>query len=127
MLLNLSNHPSHLWDEQQVVQATKLYGKIEDIPFPTISPTEDTDAVTWLAESYLNICQEKLKSSTDKINAVHLMGELTFTFALVVRLQRCNILCVASTAKRDVLDYGNGQKKVSFDFISFREYPNLNP
>ncbi|HPE34649.1 MAG TPA: CRISPR-associated protein [Bacteroidales bacterium] len=125
MILNLSNHPTNQWDVKQKELANMLYGTIVDIPFPDISPTDDTKALVKLAKKYVGICMEKLNSSSEPHNAVHLMGEMTFSFALVAALQREGITCIASTTRRNVSDFGNGQKNVRFDFVSFREYPRI--
>ncbi|NCC73048.1 MAG: CRISPR-associated protein [Sphingobacteriia bacterium] len=125
MLVNLSNHPFDFWDEKQRNEAHDNYGNIVDIPFPDISPTDDTKMLVELAKQYVGICLEKLNGSSEPHNAVHLMGEMTFSFALVAALQREGITCIASTARRNVSDFGNGQKNVRFDFVSFREYPRI--
>lgn len=38
MLLNLSNHPSDLWTEQQTKTARQLYGRLIDSPFSNVDP-----------------------------------------------------------------------------------------
>ena len=54
---------------------------------------------------------------------IHIMGELTFTFALLKRLQERGIRCVASTSKRIVKEEVPGRKEeVIFEFDRFREY-----
>jgi len=53
--------------------------------------------------------------------AVHLMGEMTFTFALVQKLKSAGIPCVASTTHRRVEERG-GKKIVQFEFVQFRPY-----
>jgi predicted secreted protein len=54
---------------------------------------------------------------------VHLMGEMTFTVALVKMLQKSNIRVVCSTTKRIVLEEKEGVKTAKFQFIQFRDYP----
>ena len=51
-----------------------------------------------------------------------IMGELTFTCAMVVLLRALNISCIASTTYRNVVDDADGKKIVTFSFVQFREY-----
>lgn len=41
MLLNLSNHPSSLWCDEQIKAAETLFGEIVDLPFPQVDPNGD--------------------------------------------------------------------------------------
>ena len=54
--------------------------------------------------------------------AVHLMGEMTFTYALAQKLKNAGIPCVASTTVREVIDHGDGRKEAQFRFVRFRPY-----
>ncbi len=119
MLLNLSNHPSAKWPENQI-QAASQYGGVTDMPFPHIDPEADTDQVRQLAEQY----EVKIRQMTD-VRAVHIMGELTFCFALIPMLQNAGIPCVASTTARDTLEH-DGIKTSVFRFIRFRAYTLLS-
>lgn len=115
MLLNLSNHPSSKWTPAQLSAAIEQYGSVEDWPFPNIAPEATVDDIRLLAEQY-----------TDKIRradpmAVHLMGEMTFTFRLVTMLQAVGIPCIASTTHRTV-EERDGKKIVLFEFVQFRHY-----
>lgn len=123
MLLNLSNHPSHLWDEKQINAAIEFFGSLADLPFPGISPKAETSEVEKLAAHYLQLCVSRLNQSTGQNNAVHLMGELTFSFSLVGLLQQAGIRCVASTSERMVTSNPMGEKTVKFEFCRFRDYP----
>ena len=55
------------------------------------------------------------------IKAVHIMGEMNFTYALVNKLKANGIKCVASTTKRETVEE-NGVKISKFNFVRFREY-----
>ncbi|WP_100629771.1 CRISPR-associated protein [Algoriphagus formosus] len=116
MLLNLSNHPSAAWSSAQVQAAIKSYGSIEDMPFPPIDPKADESAIQELAIIYL----EKIRDINP--NAVHIMGELTFTFELVRLLQTHGITCIASTTHRSTIELEDGTKNVKFEFVRFRAY-----
>lgn len=118
MFLNLSNHPSANWSAEQTEAATHLYGEIIDLPFPVVDPAGDEKYIADLADEY---CQKVLALAEGKNITVHLMGEMTLTFALLKRLQAHGILCVASTTQRKTVEE-NGVKTSIFQFVKFREY-----
>lgn len=119
LFLNLTNHPSALWRNRQL-EAARTYGEIIDMPFPMIDETDDETCISALADEYL---QKILDLAKDKNVTVHLMGELTFTFALLKRLQEHGIPCVASTSKRIVKEETAERKgEVIFQFERFRRY-----
>jgi hypothetical protein len=115
MLLNLSNHPNHLWGDNQRAKAIELYGEVKDLPFPQISPSLDSVGLDLLVEDY-----EHQVRKFDPI-AVHIMGEMTFTFRLVTLLKSQGILCIASTTQR-IASEENGIKISKFEFVQFRSY-----
>jgi hypothetical protein len=117
MLLNLSNHPSHLWSPEQTAAAKNQFGGVTDLPFPKILPEADEAAIENLVGEYIH----KITALQPPVAAVHLMGEMTFTFALVRKLQAAGIRCVASTTARDVVEEG-GVKVSKFRFVRFRGY-----
>lgn len=121
MLINLSNHPSSKWSEEQM-NAAKCYGDVVDLPFPIVNPNGNEQYIDTLAEEYL--VKMKNLSSDNSIFVVHLMGEMSFTFALVLRLQNLGVQCVASTTERIVEDLEDGKKQVTFKFVRFRAYGN---
>jgi len=53
---------------------------------------------------------------------VHLMGEMTFSFSLIEKLQQSDIPCIAATSARQVKDLGGGRKEIIFNFKRFRKY-----
>lgn len=115
MLLNLSNHPSASWSAAQLQAATALYGAIEDLLFPAIPPDAEAEQVQLLAREYFEQVTARCPA------AVHLMGEMTFTFALVQLLREAGIPCIASTTER-IAEERDGQKIVTFRFVQFRSY-----
>ena len=121
MLLNLSNHPLNTWTEKQIAEAKELYGSVVDLPFPQIPPEADENEVLKIADKYFEVCIEKLSASKDEKNAVHLMGELTFVFALANKLLHSGVETVASTTERNTRDIGN-KKITEFNFVRFRKY-----
>ena len=119
MLINFTNHPSSLWDAVQTETARKEFGDIVDVTFPVISPDADEEDVGRLADEYV----QKIKETAgDKTFAVHLMGEMTFTFAMLKRFQNMNITCVASSTERKVVQLDDGEKIAQFKFVRFRRY-----
>lgn len=122
MLINLSNHPSNNWTTRQL-EAAKEYGEVKDLPFPAIEPMASTEDISKLAEQFCLQITNLLKNHSEN-SAVHIMGELTFCYAIVHKLQKRGIRCVASTTERLVIENGNA-KTVEFNFCRFREYPNL--
>ncbi len=125
MLINISNHPSSSWGENQL-KAANRYARVADLAFPHIDPEADTNDLFQLAKQYEEKIRKLLAAESTGTFAVHIMGELTFCFALVARLQKAGISCLASTTQRKTIDNGNGSKTVLFDFVRFREYPNIS-
>jgi hypothetical protein len=121
MLFNLSNHPKENWSEKQLSTALKKYKSIIDLPFPHISPKATSNQVRSKAEKYLEKILQLLKSSNDKNNAVHLMGEFTFVFHLATMLQKKKIPVIVSTTNR-IVEEKDGKKIVTFNFVRFRDY-----
>ncbi len=113
MLLNLSNHPSSNWTPEQLSAAG---GAVVDMPFPQVDPDGDEAYIENLADEYLHKVL-----AMDNISAVHIMGEMNFTFALVNKLKTAGVKCVASTTQRETT-VENGLKISKFNFIRFREY-----
>ena len=113
MLLNLTNHPSANWSEEQLAAAG---GKDLDLAFPQVAPDGDEAYIENLAKEY---CNKILQ--TPNVTTVHIMGEMNFTFSLITKLKAVGIRCVASTTERVVTEK-NGQKISTFNFIRFREY-----
>lgn len=128
MLINLSNHPSDKWGIEQTNAALGMYGHTEDIPFPVIDPEAGIDEILKLAGLYADKCVkmfadfEQHNPELHNQHAVHIMGEMTFTYNLVRILNRNDITCLASTTKRKVVEEENGKKTSVFEFIQFRAY-----
>lgn len=120
MLINLSNHPAVNWSERQL-QAAGQYGKVADLTFPQVDPEADTETVALLSCEYLEKIR-KMFAGEPAPHAVHLMGELTFCFALVSLLQKEGIVCLVSTTLRSTIDQADGSKISRFEFVRFREY-----
>ena len=119
MLLNLSNHPLAIWSEAQLNAARQQFGEIQDLPFPQIAPDATEQNIQELAEQYF----KNIKNiGTPQQVTVHVMGELTFCFALVQLLKQNGYTCVASTTQRLVQQVDNNTKQATFQFVKFRKY-----
>jgi hypothetical protein len=116
MLLNISNHPSSSWPQLQMDMAIREYGRVADMPFPHIDPEAGETEIEELADQYLSRILEI------KPEAVHLMGELNFTFALSKRILSHGVTCLASTTHRRTEDLPDGTKVSKFEFVRFRKY-----
>ncbi len=116
MFINLSNHPSELWGQEQI-EASRAYGRIVDMAFPNILPTYSIDDVKKMAETYV----EKIAEYDGEV-IVHLMGEMTFTYQLLTMLKARGITCVAATTERKVSTTADGRKLSEFRFVSYRSY-----
>ncbi len=119
MLINYSNHPSSLWSEEQTQEAHRQFGEIVDMPFLSVAPDADEKDIAHLAETELTHIS-KIAPPSEAI--VHIMGEMTLTYALVHRLKDIGYRCVASTTYREVYEEYPNKKIVSFHFVRFRYY-----
>lgn len=117
LFLNLTNHPSALWEAKQLAAAGQ-YGTVEDMPFPDISPEATDRELLDLAEK---TAEEILQKAEGADLTLHVMGEMSFTYRLVSLLKAEGITCVASTSER-IAEEQDGVKTSEFRFVKFREY-----
>lgn len=117
LFINFSNHPYSGWSDVQK-KAFADFGEVKEIPFPPIDPDWSSEKINQEADKY---CKQILSMSEKKDVTVHIMGEMTFCFAVVFRLKEAGIRCVASCAKRNVME-DNEIKLSIFDFVGYREY-----
>ena len=119
MLINLTNHPSDKWSEEQRQAAYKLFGSIVDVPFPEVDPNWDEQTV-W------NLAREIVDKLTDEYGTegitVLVQGEFTLTYAIVSLLYEKGIPCVAATTERIVREREDGVIERKFVFRRFRYY-----
>lgn len=120
IFINLSNHPSSGWSEEQL-SAARAYGEIVDMPFPLVSPEATLEQVKGLGEQ----CVKDIMGLNGQKCVVHVMGEMTLTYRIVSLLKRRSIPCVASTTERQVYTDENGNKVSTFRFVQFREYTRV--
>ena len=117
IFINFSNHPYSGWSDVQI-KAFADFGEVKEIPFPPIGPDWSSEKINEEADKY---CMQILSISEDKDVTVHIMGEMTFCFAVVSRLKEAGIRCVASCSERNVT-VEDGKKISQFDFVGYREY-----
>ena len=117
MFINLTNHPSEKWSEEQL-EAANCYGKIVDLSFPIIEPTFSKTDIMFLVKESTDV----IKGIKDDDTVVHVMGEMTFTYNLVNALKELGITCLASTTERNTIMTADGKKISEFKFVQFREY-----
>lgn len=124
MLINLSNHPSSKWPAEQIGAAEKEFKDVEDIPFPKIPPQAEAHEVEEMARQLLK--KIKLEFYPPQwYDAIHIMGEMTFTLAFVYLAQKEGFTCLASTTERLVNKQQDGSKNIRFQFCRFRPYPSI--
>lgn len=118
MFINISNHPSSDWSEEQL-DAVRQYGDVVDMPFPAVFADEDETYISSLAKEYAEMMISRYDPRQD---VFHVMGEMCFSFALIRLLQQAGFVCVASTSERIVREEEPGHKEVFFNFVRFRQY-----
>ena len=134
MFLNLSNHPSDKWTERQREAALAISRKlndgldeedifIEDMPFPNIPPNADSEKVAYIVDDFYRKINNECVA---ELTAVHIMGEMTFVYMLVQKLQKRGFACYAGTSERKTIDHADGTKTVVFDFVQFSAYSSQN-
>lgn len=118
MFLNFSNHPSHLWGQEQK-EAAEQFEQIEDLPFPQVGANWSSEEVCKLAESYAD---QILKKHPD---CVLCQGEFCLSWHVIELLKKAGITVVAACSERiteEVYGEKGTEKKSVFRFVQFREY-----
>lgn len=119
VFVNLSNHPSADWSEEQK-RAARAFGEIVDVPFPSVPSSCNDRKMAKLAKKAVGAVVDVAYPASEV--TVHVVGEITLTYRLVSMLKARGIRCLASTSERKVNDLGDGEKVSLFHFVSFREY-----
>ncbi|MBQ2413791.1 MAG: CRISPR-associated protein [Rikenellaceae bacterium] len=120
MLINISNHPSAHWEKRQIDEATRRWGGVVDMQFPSIDPKWGYERVEQEAQKHIMGYRREI-AKYDQPSAFHIMGELVYCFCVVQLLLKGGYMVVASTTERDVVMH-NGEKVSRFKFVQFREY-----
>jgi hypothetical protein len=118
-IINLTNHPSAAWGEEQKTAAQR-YGEIIDLHFPDIGATLDETDIQRLAYDYVR------KVTELHPQAVICQGEFTFVYAVVTELRKKGIRVLSACSERKAVEKfmpdGSVQKTAVFKFVRFREY-----
>lgn len=118
IFVNFSNHPSHLWNVEQV-KAANIYGEIEDIAFPSIDPLLTSYEIKKLAKVY-----SQMICALNPV-AVLVQGEMTLCFNVIKELKNQNIKVVCACSNRISKEFIDEEKVIKesiFQFVQFREY-----
>ncbi|MEM6318140.1 MAG: TIGR02221 family CRISPR-associated protein [Bacteroidota bacterium] len=110
-LLNVSHHPFAHWSTAQRQLAQQQFGSVRDLAFPEVDAALSPTAFNALVEQYYRQIKQL------RPQAVHIMGELTFTYALVRRLKGEGVVCLASVVHRQI-----GQSEDRTIDYDFRKY-----
>ncbi|MCE1166512.1 MAG: CRISPR-associated protein [Sphingobacteriia bacterium] len=125
MLINISNHSCTSWGLDQLNTAKSKWSRVVDLLSPMIPPEAGVNDLIPVVNDYVKKVQEIAKLEKEGTVFIHVMGELTFTFMVIAKLQREGFQCVASTTKRDVIEE-NGIKLSEFKFVQFRVFPKFD-
>ena len=119
MFLNVSNHPSNMWQQKQLDTAHE-YGEIVDFGHPDIPTCATEDQIREIASKTVREIEEL------NPDVIFLAGEFTIAFMLVDELLSRGFTVLAATSERiteEVMQEDGTLKKVSkFTFVQFREY-----
>ena len=85
--------------------------------FPSVDPAWDEDDIARAAD---DICRRLM--GIEGVEAVHVAGEHTLTFAIVARLLKAGICCLTSTTERSSVDLPDGRIIKTFRFVRLRDY-----
>lgn len=121
VLVNFSNHLYNQWCADQKLKAGKICNKVIDLAFPMIDPKLTVAGLTKKADEYVEKILSLFPNHTDP-RTVHVMGEQTFCYLIIRKLQQKYVVCIASTTERNNTEH-NGLKQSIFKFVEFRPYP----
>lgn len=111
-LLNLSNHLSINWSDDQKGE----WDEIIDIPFPNVDPNMNEEEVILLAKDFANRIKET------NITNIMLQGEFSFVFILQqLLIEEGGFKFFFPTTERVVVEEKDGVKKSVFKFVRWRQ------
>lgn len=121
-MINISNHPSTKWSQEQTNAALSLCGSIVDYSFPNVDPNASEMEILTLAR---RIVADIVSQHGDQLVCL-VQGEFCLTFCLIQEFHAKNIICLAATSIRQVVETiqtdGSTKKDVIFSFCQFRSY-----
>jgi len=121
-LINISNHPSSRWSQQQLDSAKQFCEQIIDVQFPLVDPNASEREIHQLAS---DIFQKHILSLPEwKNSVVMVQGEFSLSYALFMLCKSNALPVVIPTTKREahekVLPDGSVIKKAIFRFVRWR-------
>jgi hypothetical protein len=144
LLINVSNHPSSCWSEEQKAGWSQIW----DYPHPSVPATATSEEVAAIARKMFNkivldlyvayrvqshvrgrVCNEPLKNNViiKKLLSTatfHVAGEWSFFFHLVSLIRASGGCCIAACSERQtvesVLADGSTCKNTVFQFRQWR-------
>ncbi len=122
MFVNVSNHPSSRWSDDQREAALALGGEIRDFPFPNVPADASSADVLQMARDLVEDLFYEINAGQGDV--VMVQGEFSLTFATVERLRSYGISCVVACSERELVEtIANGEttKTSVFRFRQFRE------
>ena len=127
MFINVSNHPSSNWNEEQIAAAAS-YGAIVDLLCPIIGPRRSDEELNALVETTCQKVKDLIATDESNISESIVMaqGESVFIYRLVRALKAEGIRVVAACSERHVTEVpqadGSSLKTSRYQFAGFREY-----
>lgn len=122
-LINISNHGSDRWSQEQFAE----WNNVIDIHFPNIDPNASTEEVEAKVDSYMDQIRNLInKQEIGQPIDVMLMGEFTFVSIMLLKLKASSwdVRMWFSTTKREVIEKvdkdGNVTKTAVFKFVRWR-------
>lgn len=123
IFVNVSNHPSIRWSDDQRNAALKIADTIVDVPFPNV-PADET-RVTGIAHGIIDSVYSVIKGRQPKDTTVMVAGELSVSFyaiqSLLNRGFKVVVACSDRVSEEQVQPDGSTKKVAVFKFVQFRE------
>lgn len=125
IFINISNHPSSGWSDEQKAAAldnANFDQLLVDIPFPNVSPEALSYDVYLLAKDVQSKAWHLADArGVDKLNVTCMVqGEASLCWYLTLLLNDWGVEVVVATTERVVVDNQDGSKTSAFRFVQFR-------
>lgn len=117
MFVNVSNVPFSDWQETQLNDA-KLYGRLYEFRMQETDPEASTSAIVEQAKSLADRIAKIVWENDESKNAVMVLGEPSFSFALIRELQIRRLTVVCPTYRIELY----GDDELIETFVRFRNY-----
>lgn len=126
IFINISNHPSAGWSDEQRAAAlnnANFDQLLVDIPFPNVSPEATSHDIYLLAKTVKSKAWSVADMhGVDKLNITCMVqGEQTLCWYLTLLLNDWGVRVVVATTERVSVDNQDGTKTSAFRFVRFRK------